>query len=186
MARARWAKANKRIGHARLLFVDESGAKTNMTRRFGRAPRGERAYDHVPHGRWETTTMIAAMGRNGPQAPWVLDGPMDGGAFAVWARYVLAPTLVPSDIVVLDNLAAHRNAEAILAIRATGATVWYLPPYSPDLNPIEKMWSKVKAQLRKDKARDPETLFRAIGEAFARVSNSDIRNWFVSCGYSFI
>lgn len=186
MARARWAKASKRIDHGRLLFVDESGAKTNMTRRYGRAPRGVRAYDHVPYGRWETTTMIAAMGRNGPQAPWVLDGPMDGGAFAVWARQVLAPTLFPGDIVVLDNLAAHRNAEAIDAIRATGATVWYLPPYSPDLNPIEKMWSKIKAFLRRDKARDQDALFRAIGEAFACVSDTDIANWFASCEYSFI
>jgi transposase len=178
--------ANKHIDHARLLFVDESGAKTNMTRRYGRAPRGVRAYDHVPHGRWETTTMIAAMGRNGPQATWALDGPMDGGAFEVWARRVLAPTLVPGDIVVLDNLAAHRNADAIHAIRASKASVWYLPPYSPDLNPIEKMWSKIKALLRKSKARNREALVRAIGAAFACVSNSDISNWFASCGYSFI
>ncbi len=157
-----------------------------MSRRYGRAPRGVRAYDHVPYGRWETTTMIAAMGRNGPQAPWVLDGPMDGGAFAAWAHQVLAPTLVPSDIIVMDNLAAHRNAEAVDAIRATGATVWYLPPYSPDLNPIEKMWSKIKALLRRDKAREQDALFRAIGEAFARVSDTDIINWFASCGYTFI
>ena len=186
MARARWAKAKRQIDHARLLFVDESGAKTNMTRRYGRAPRGERAYDRVPHGRWETTTMISAMGRNGPQAPWVLDGPMDGSAFAVWAKQVLAPTLVPGDIVVLDNLAAHRNPEAVDAIQAKGAAVWYLPPYSPDLNPIEKMWSKVKALLRKAKARDQAALFQAISEAFACVSDSDISNWFASCGYSFL
>jgi len=186
MARARWAKASRRIDDGRLLFVDESGAKTNMTRRYGRAPRGVRAYDRVPHGRWDTTTMIAAMGRNGLQAPWVLEGPMDGDAIAVWARQILAPTLVPGDIVVLDHLAAHRNAEAIDAIRSTGATVWYLPPYSPDLNPIEKMWSKVKAFLRRDKARDRETPFRAIGEAFACVSDTDITNWFASCAYAFI
>jgi len=186
MARVRWAKSKKRIAHARLLFVDESGAKTNMTRRYGRAPRGERAYDSVPHGRWETTTMIAAMGRNGPQAPWVLDGPMDGSAFAVWAGQVLAPTLAPGDIVVLDNLAAHRNASAVEAIRDVGAEVWYLPPYSPDLNPIEKMWSKIKAHLRRFKARNPDDLFQAIGKAFAEVSNTDIKNWFASCGYSLI
>lgn len=157
-----------------------------MTRRYGRAPRGMRAYDRVPNGRWQTTTMIAAMGRNGPQAPWVLDGPMDGCAFAAWAKHALAPTLVPGDIVVLDNLSAHRNPEAIRAIEAAGASVRYLPPYSPDLNPIEKMWSKIKAFLRKAKARDPETLFQAIGKAFAFVSISDIRNWFASCGYNFI
>jgi len=156
-----------------------------MTRCYGRAPRGQRAYDRVPHGRWETTTMIAAIGRNGAQAPWVLDGPMDGRAFAVWARHVLAPTLEPGDIVVVDNLAAHRNADALDAIRATGAGLSYLPPYSPDLNPIEKMWSKIKTHLRKEKARDPQALYRANGQAFARVSHSDIQNWFASCGYSF-
>jgi transposase len=186
MARARWAKSKKQISHARLLFVDESGAKTNMTRRYARAARGVRAYDRVPCGRWETTTMIAAVGRNGPQAPWVIEGPIDGHSFATWATHVLAPTLIPGDIVVLDNLSAHRNSEAASAIEAKGATVWFLPPYSPDLNPIEKMWSKIKALLRKAKARDPETLFTAIGSAFAAVSKSDIQNWFASCGYSFI
>jgi len=186
MARARWAKTRRQVAHSRLLFVDESGAKTNMTRRYGRAPRGKRAYDRVPHGRWQTTTMIAAMGRNGPQAPWVLDGPMDGSAFATWAQQVLAPTLVAGDIVILDNLSAHRNLQALEAIKATGASVWFLPPYSPDLNPIEKMWSKMKTALRRAKARDSESLFQAIAEAFATISKSDISNWFVSCGYSFI
>ena len=186
MARARWAKAKKQVSHARLLFVDESGAKTNMTRRYARAPRGIRAFDRVPCGRWKTTTMIAAVGRNGPQAPWVLDGPIDGCTFAAWAENVLAPTLSPGDIVVLDNLCVHRNPVAINAIEAKGALVWYLPPYSPDLNPIEKMWSKIKALLRKAKARDPDALFQAIGDAFAAVSKTDIQNWFASCGYSLI
>ena len=186
MARVRWAKAKKQVDHTQLLFVDESGAKTNMTRRYARAPRGVRAYDRVPCGRWETTTMIAAVGRNGPQAPWVLEGPIDGSSFAAWAKYALAPTLKPGDIVVLDNLSAHRNAQAIAFIKEKGAFVWYLPPYSPDLNPIEKMWSKIKALLRKAKARDPETLFKAIGVAFAAVTKTDIQNWFASCGYSLI
>ncbi len=184
MARARWVKASREVDHTRLLFVDESGAKTNMTRLYGRAPRGERAYDRVPNGRWETTTMIAALGRHGAQAPWVLDGPMDGRAFAVWARHVLAPTLEPGDIVVVDNLSAHRNPDALDAIRTASADLRYLPPYSPDLNPIEKMWSKIKAYLRKAKARNSDDLCRAIGQAFARVSHSDIQNWFASCGYT--
>lgn len=157
-----------------------------MTRHYGRAPKGIRAYDRVPNGRWETTTMIAAIGRNGAQAPWVLPGPMDGAAFAVWAAQVLAPTLRPGDIVVMDNLSAHKNPAARTAIEATGALVWNLPPYSPDLNPIEKMWSKIKALLRKAKAREPEALFQAISEAFSQVSFQDITNWFASCGYSFI
>jgi transposase len=184
MARARWAKGVSQVGHRRLLFIDESGAKTNMTRLYGRAPKGERVQDRVPTGRWQTTTMIAAIGRNGPQAPWVLDGPMDGTAFAVWAEHVLAPTLEPTDIVVMDNLAVHKNTAARKAIEATGAEIWDLPPYSPDLNPIEKMWSKVKAILRRVKARDPDTLLRTIGKAFAEVSQEDIVNYFSSCGYS--
>ena len=186
MARARWAKARARVEHRRLLFIDESGAKTNMTRLYGRAPRGARVHDRVPNGRWETTTMIAAVGRNGPQAPWVIDGAMDGEAFTIWATHVLAPTLQPGDIVVMDNLSVHKNKVARSAIEEAGAEIWDLPPYSPDLNPIEKMWSKIKAYLRKAKARDPEALCRAIGQAMEKVTNKDIVNWFASCGYSLI
>lgn len=186
MARARWAKVTAQVAHHRLLFIDESSAKTNMTRLYGRAPRGVRIYDHIPNSRWETTTIIAAVGRNGPQAPWVLDAPMDGAAFAVWVEHILAPTLKPTDIVVMDNLSVHRNATARAAVEATGAQVWDLPPYSPDLNPIEKMWSKVKAHLRKAKARDPETLYQAIGDAMEQVTPEDVQNWFRSCGYSLI
>jgi transposase len=157
-----------------------------MTRLYGRGPRGTRVVGHVPNGRWETTTMIAAIGRNGAQAPWVLDGPMDGAAFAVWAENVLAPTLTHDDIVVMDNLSVHKNQSARASIEAAGAKVWYLPPYSPDFNPIEKMWSKIKAHLRKAKARTPDALFKAIGDAMASVSFQDIVNWFASCGYSLI
>ena len=185
-ARARWLQAISRVSHRRLLFLDESGAKTNMTRLYGRGPRGARVYDDVPHGRWETTTMIAAIGRNGPQAPWVLEGPMDGVAFSVWVEHVFAPTLQPTDIVIMDNLSVHRNTAACAAIKAAGAEIWPLPPYSHDLNPIEKMWSKIKAYLRKLKARDPESLFKAVGCAMEQVTQHDVRNWFASCGYSLI
>ena len=109
---------------------------------------------------------------------------MDGAAFSVWTEHVLAPTLVSGDIVVMDNLSVHKNVAARAAIEAAGAEVWYLPPYSPDLNPIEKMWSKVKALLRKSKARDPEALCQAIGHAMAKVIQQDVVNWFASCGYS--
>ena len=186
MARARWGKAKKDVAHRRLLFIDESGAKTNMTRLYGRAPRGTRVYDRVPNGRWETTTMIAAVGRNGVQAPWVLEGPMDGVAFAIWAKDVLAPTLAHDDIIVMDNLSVHKNTDAHKAIEATGAKIWFLPAYSPDLNPIEKMWSKAKACLRKAKARETEALYEAIGSAMEKVTQEDIKNWFESCGYSVI
>src|SRR5690606_30139649 len=186
MARVRWAKARNGVAHQRLLFIDESGAKTNMTRLYGRAPRGNRVHDRVPNGRWETTTMIAAVGRNGVQAPWVLEGPMDGTAFAIWAKDVLAPTLVPDDIIVMDNLSVHKNTDAHKAIEDTGAELWFLPAYSPDLNPIEKMWSKVKAYLRKAKARETEALYQAIGSAMEKVNRQDVENWFESCGYSLI
>jgi len=174
------------VRHRRFIFIDESGAKTNMTRLYGRGPRGARVYDHIPHGRWETTTMIAGVGRNGPQAPWVLEGPMDGVAFSVWVEHVFVPTLEPTDIVVMDNLSVHRNAAAFAAIEASGAEIWLLPPYSHDLNPIEKMWSKVKAYLRKAKARTAENLYEAIGRAMEQVTQQDVRNWFASCGYSLI
>ena len=183
-ARANWKEKASRISHRRLLFIDESGAKTNMTRLYGRAPRGNRVYDHVPNGRWNTTTMISAVGRNGTQAPWVLDGPMDGAAFEIWVEHVLAPTLEVNDIVVMDNLSVHKNARVRALIAQRGAEVWDLPAYSPDLNPIEKMWSKIKSHLRKVKARNAESLYRAIGEALDQVSGTDIQNWFVSCGYS--
>jgi len=114
-----------------------------MTRLYGRGPRGARVVDHVPSSRWKTTTMIAVMGRHGAQAAWVLDGPMDGAAFAVWAEHILPPTLAHGDIVVMDNLSVHKNQSARAAIEAAGAMVWDLPPYSPDFNPIEKMWSKI-------------------------------------------
>ncbi len=111
---------------------------------------------------------------------------MDGDAFSAWAEFVLAPTLESSDIVVMDNLSVHKDARARAAIEATGATLWNLPPYSPDLNPIEKMWSKIKTFLRKAKARDLESLYEAIAHAMEEVSFADISNWFVSCGYSLI
>ncbi len=166
------------------MFLDESGAKTNMTRLYGRARRGERVRDSVPSGRWETTTMIAAVSSSGPQAPWVFDGPVDGDVFEVYAERILAPSLKPGEILVMDNLSTHKNKRAREAIEATGACIWDLPPYSPDLNPIEKMWSKVKAHLRKRKARSEDELINAIGEALANITNDDIAGWFASCGYS--
>ena len=155
-----------------------------MTRLYGRAHRGERVRDSVPSGRWETTTMMAAVGRNGPQAPWVFSGALDGDMFEVYVTRVLAPTLEPGDILVMDNLSTHKNKIAREAILATGAKIWDLPPYSPDFNPIEKMWSKVKAYLRWYKARNTEQLMKAIGEALTKITQEDIRGWFTSCGYS--
>ncbi len=184
LSRAHWVRIVEQTEHHRFIFLDESGAKTNMTRLYGRAQKGERVRDSVPCGRWETTTMIAAVGRNGPQAPWVFSGALDGDVFETYVTHVLAPTLQPGDILVMDNLSTHKNKTAREAILATGAEIWDLPAYSPDFNPIEKMWSKVKAYLRWYKARTPEELSRAIGNALAKVTHQDICGWFESCGYS--
>lgn len=129
--------------------------------------------------------MMATVGRNGPQAPFVFSGALDGDMFHAYVKHVLAPTLQPGDILVMDNLSTHKNKSARQIILETGAEIWDLPPYSPDLNPIEKMWSKIKAYLRKSKARDPEALVQAIGKALEKVTTQDILGWFESCGYSF-
>lgn len=168
---------------ARFIFLDESGAKTNMTRLYGRGPVGERVRDCVPNGTWHTTTMIAAIGLNGPQAPFVFEGATDAQAFRVYAKEVLAPTLKPTDIVVLDNLSSHKDKIARESILATGARILDLPPYSPDLNPIEMMWSKIKAFLRKAKARTMEELTAAIGLALEMITSTDAAGWIKACGY---
>jgi len=157
-----------------------------MTRLYGRAQRGERVRDSVPFGRWETTTMIATVGRDGPQAPWVFRGALDGDMFRAYVEHVLAPTLKPGDILVMDNLSTHKNKIARKMILDTGAVIWDLPAYSPDFNPIEKMWSKIKASLRKRKARTSDELLDAIGDALTKVTHKDIQGWFTSCGYSLI
>jgi transposase len=172
------------LDHRRFIFLDESGAKTNMTRLYGRAQRGQRVHDSAPCGRWETTTMIAAVSHAGPRAPFVFNGPIDGPMFLAYVERVLAPTLKQGDILVMDNLSTHKNKQARETILAAGAQIWDLPAYSPDLNPIEKMWSKVKAFLRKRKARNHEALFNAIADALRQVTQKDIVGWFASCGYS--
>jgi transposase len=168
----------------RLVFIDESGAKTNMARLYARAPAGVRAWSKVPAGHWCTTTVLAALRVDGVSAEWVVDGPVDGDVFAAYAELVLAPALRPGDVVVLDNLAAHKDERVIRAIEAAGARVLYLPPYSPDFNPIENMWAKVKAHLRKAAARTSDALWRAVGDALASVTAEDCRGFFRHCGYA--
>lgn len=167
----------------RLVFIDESGAKTNMTRRYGRAFNGARVLDSVPNGRWSTTTMVAAIGSTGPRAPFVFEGAMNSRTFRAYVERVLVPELNPGDIVVMDNLNCHKDAQARKLIEQSQAHVLYFPPYSPDFNPIEKMWSKIKAFLRKVEARTTETLQQAIGDALDTITFSDINGWFSSCGY---
>jgi len=165
------------------VFLDETGTATNMARRYGRAPRGQRVVDAVPHGHWLTTTFVAGLRDDGIVAPLVLDGPMRGDVFRAYVEQMLAPALSPGDVVVLDNLSAHKVAGVAEAIRSVGATLLYLPPYSPDLNPIEQVFAKLKALLRKAGARTKEALWTAIGTLLDAFKPDECRNYLINCGY---
>ena len=156
-----------------------------MTRRCGRALKGERVHARTPHGHWNTTTMISSIRLNGSTACMALEGTTDTESFRAYVGQVLVPTLRPGDIVVMDNLSPHKSDPTLALITKAGAQVLFLPAYSPDLNPIEKMWSKVKSLLRGAEARTPADLITAIGQALARVTPQDAIGWFTSCGYSF-
>lgn len=182
-ARQHWKDTQPTVPIERLVCLDESGAKTNMTRLRGRARGGQRCVDHAPNGHWTTTTMLSAIRADGSTASMTIEGATSGEVFRAYVEKVLAPTLRPGDIVILDNLSAHKDAEALQHIQAAGATVRPLPPYSPDLNPIEQMWSKIKEHLRNAKARTKQTLDEAIANAFATVTKQDAQHWFENCGY---
>lgn len=168
---------------ARLKFLDESGINLALTRLCGRAAPGTRVAEGVPQNRGENVTILAALSTAGVEAPMTVNGAMDGEVFLTYVRAVLAPTLSAGDIVVMDNLRAHRVAGVAEAITARGARVAYLPPYSPDFNPIEQCWSKVKTYLRKAKARTREALEAALKEALLQITEADARAWFAHCGY---
>jgi transposase len=182
-ARAQWVASQGDLDPERLIFIDETGAKTNMARRYGRCPRGERLVTSVPWGHWKTTTFLAGLRVEGIVAPCVLDGPMDGASFRAYVEQFLAPILRPGDIVIIDNLASHKVAGIRQAIEATGAELRYLPPYSPDLNPIEQFFSKLKARLRKAAARTLDTLMAAIAQALAAVTAQECSNYLANQGY---
>ena len=167
----------------RLVFVDETGAKTNMTRLYGRAEGGQRVVDSAPAGHWCTTTLLASVRLDGSTAPMVIEGPTDADVFGAYVRQVLVPSLRRGDIVILDNLSPHKTAAITTSIGAAGAELLYLPPYSPDLNPIEEMWSKVKAFLRRLKARTLDALTFGIRDALRSVSAADVAAWFSHSGY---
>jgi transposase len=167
----------------RLVFIDETGAATNMTRRYGRAPKGCRCVDSAPLGDWQTTTFVAALRRHELTAPMVVDGPMDGELFLAWIEQFLCPTLRPGDIVILDNLSSHKVDGIQQAVALASATVLYLPPYSPDLNPIEKLFSKLKTLLRKAARRATEELWTEIGIIINTITASECANYFASSGY---
>ena len=170
---------------ARLIFLDESGAKTNLTRLRGRAPRGQRVHARCPAGHWQTLTMISSIRLDGSTACMALEGATDTETFRAYVQQVLVPTLRPGDLVIMDNLSPHKSDQTLGLITQSGAQVLFLPAYSPDLNPIEKMWSKVKQWLRSAEARNPVDLTTAIGQALAQITPQDALGWFVSCGYSF-
>jgi transposase len=183
MARQVWRSAQSDLDPARLVFIDETGASTKLARLYGRSRRGTRCIASVPHGHWKTTTFVGALRQTGMTAPMVLDGAMDGSAFLAYVEQVLGPTLQPGDIVVMDNLPAHKPDEIRSAIERAGAELRYLPPYSPDLNPIEMAFAKLKAILRKAAARTLEDLWRAIAEALPQFTVDECRNYLANAGY---
>ncbi len=178
-----WFEGQPDLDPARLIFIDETGASTKMARLRGWAPKGERCRAALPHGHWKTTTFTAGLSLGGLVAPWLLDGPMDGEAFLVYVRSVLAPVLSPGDIVIMDNLPAHKVTGVRQAIEATGASLLYLPPYSPDFNPIEMAFSKLKALLRKAAARTIDDLWSAVADIIDSISPSECINYFAAAGY---
>ena len=178
-----WFDAQPDLDPERLVFIDETGASTKMARLRGRAPKGQRCRAPVPHGHWKTTTFTGALRLSGMTAPMVLDGPMNGAAFLAYVEQVLVPTLRPGDIVIMDNLPAHKPSAVRAAIEAAGAELTFLPPYSPDFNPIENAFSKLKAILRKAAARTIDDLWRVIGEAIDAFTPSECQNYFAACGY---
>jgi transposase len=182
--RQAWFEDQPGLDPARLVFIDETGATTKMARRHGRAPRGQRLKLSVPYGHWKTTTFVGGLRLSGMTAPMVLDGPMTGGWFLAYVEQVLAPTLQPGDVVILDNLAAHKSAAIRTAIEATGASLRFLPPYSPDLNPIENAFAKLKALLRKAAARTLDDLWTTIAKAIDTFTPSECANYFTAAGYA--
>ncbi len=173
--RARWKRLQGRIDAGRLIFVDETWAKTNMTRTHGRAKRGQRLVARVPHGRWLTMTFLAGLRTDGITAPCVIDGPINGTIFLAWVKQFLVPTLKPGDVVVLDNLGSHKSQTVRRAIRQAGAHLLFLPPYSPDLNPIEQAFTKLKTLLRKADERSVAAVWNRIGALLENFSHPNVQ-----------
>jgi transposase len=167
-----------------LVFIDETWAKTNMTRTHGRCPRGERLVAKAPHGRWRTLTFLAALRHNRIDAPCVIDGPINGQSFLAYVEQMLLPALKPGDIVIVDNLGSHKGKAVRRAIRAAGAKLFFLPPYSPDLNPIEQVFAKLKTLLRKAAERSVEATWKRIGALLNCFTPKECANYFANAGYA--
>lgn len=181
--RAQWKQRQGRIDPQRLVFIDETWTKTNMAPLRGWAPRGSRLMAKAPYGHWKTMTFLAALRQDRIDAPWLLDGPINGDSFQVYVEKELVPTLGPGDIVIMDNLASHKAKAVRQAIRNAGAKLIFLPKYSPDLNPIEQVFAKLKHLLRKAAARTPDAVCNAIAEILDTFSPSECAKYFANSGY---
>ena len=184
-ARRQWAAEQLEFDPDRVVFIDETWAKTNMTRTYGRSERGTRLVQSVPYGRWETTTFLGAMRSTGFVAPLCVEGAINGALFQAWVEQHLVKVLRPGDVVVMDNLSSHKGPRVCAAIEAVGATVRYLPPYSPDLNPIELAFSKFKKLLRDGAERTNEKLWQLCGQVLELFTESECRNYLRHCGYRY-
>ena len=181
--RARWKAHQGRIAPSRLVFIDETWVKTNMAPLRGWGPRSRRLKGYAPYGHWKTLTFIAALRHDRIDAPWVIDGPINGETFLLYVETQLAPTLSPGDVVVMDNLGSHKGKAARAAIRAKGAHLLFLPPYSPDLNPIEQVFAKLKHLMRKAQPRNVEATWRKVGQLLDLFSPTECANYLVNSGY---
>lgn len=182
--RIRWKTHQRRLDPKRLVFIDETWAKTNMTRRYGRCRRGARLVAKVPHGRWRTLTFLAALRHDRIAAPCVIDGPINGASFRAYIEQFLVPTLSPGDVVVMDNLGSHKGQAVRRLIRSAGAKLFFLPRYSPDLNPIEQVFAKLKTLLRKTDPRTTEATWRGIGNLLDRFTPQECANYLTNAGYA--
>ena len=180
-----WKKFQEHVDVEKLVFLDETWAKTNMTPTHGRAEIGKRVIDFVPHGHWKTTTFLSALRCDGMVAPLVVDGPINGKIFLAWLKQELCPTLKVGDVVVMDNLSSHKIEGVKEAIESVGAKVLYLPPYSPDFNPIEMVFAKLKHFVRKAKVRNVENLWQKLGQLCDIFSPTECLNYFRHAGYKF-
>lgn len=183
-AREHWKAGQASLDATKLVFVDETGANTKMVRLYGRAPKGRRVIGKQPWGHWKTTTFVAGLRIGEISAPFVLDGPMNRDAFEAYVEHILAPTLSDGDMVVMDNLPAHKGDRVRELIQARGASLLLLPPYSPDLNPIEMAFSKLKTLLRKAAERTVPALWDRIGQLLDEFTAQDCANYFQHAGYA--
>jgi transposase len=182
--RARWRKHQGKVEPRRLIFIDETWVKTNMTRTHGRCAIGQRLVAKVPHGHWKTLTFVAALRCNGLTVPCVIDGPINGTSFRAYVEQFLVPSLTVGDIVIMDNLGSHKGHAVRQLIRAAGAKLFFLPKYSPDLNPIEQVFAKLKTLLRRADPRTIEATWKAIGALLDQFTPQECANYLANSGYA--